>query len=70
MEKEVEDRLLALENKANEIVACLEENEITRKVGVDYIISEEETEEEETEEETEEDTDEGEDEEIEETPKQ
>ncbi len=46
----LESEITALKQRVNEIVACLEDNELTRKVSVDYLYPEEE--EEEAEEET------------------
>lgn len=48
----LESEVTALKQKVNEIVACLEDNELTRKVNVDYLYPETEAEEEEAEEET------------------
>jgi len=51
-----------LTNKLNEVIAVLQDNELTRKISVDYIYSEEETNESEEEEaEDSEEEDEGED---------
>ena len=55
----VASKLDELTNKVNEIVAVLSENNLTRKIAVDYIYNEEETEEsEEEKEDSEEDEDE------------
>jgi len=59
MTEDLENRIEALENgfnvltqKINEIVGCLEDNELFRKVSVDYVYTEEMPEEETAEEET------------------
>jgi len=38
----LESEVTALKQKVNEIVACLEDNELFRKVSVDYLYPEEE----------------------------
>jgi len=50
-----------LTNKLNEVIAVLQDNDLTRKISVDYIYSEEETKESEEEEAEDSEEDEGED---------
>ena len=50
----LESEVTALKQKVNEIVSCLEDNELSRKISVDYLYPEEEAEEEPAEEEAEE----------------
>ena len=37
----LESEITALKQKVNEIIACLEDNELTRKVNVNYLYPEE-----------------------------
>jgi len=49
----LESEVTALKQKVNEIVSCLEDNELSRKISVEYLYpEEEEAEEEEVKEET------------------
>ena len=52
----LESNVAALTLKINEIVSCLEDNKLFRKIGVDYIEEEEDEEEEEIPKETPEET--------------
>ena len=45
----LESEITTLKQKVNEIIACLEDNELSRKVSVDYLYPEEEDAEEEEE---------------------
>lgn len=38
--EDLESKVVILMNKVNELVACLEENNLSRKVSVDYIYPE------------------------------
>ena len=45
--KALEEEIKLIKNKLNEIVACLSENNLNRKVEVEYLFEEEEVEDEE-----------------------